>query len=69
MENLAGSPGTDPSGSVPGDPAKLTSVSRLVELEVHGPDRVGADRTHGPDVDAESVKRLLALAIGNFQAL
>ena len=48
---------------------RLLVVSRLVELEVHRPDGVGADRTHGPDVHAQSAQGLLALAIGNFQAL
>ncbi len=47
---------------------ELTSVPRLVELKVHGLDRVGADRRHRANVHAQSAQGLLALLIGNFQA-
>ena len=48
---------------------ELASVSRLVELEVYRPDRVGANGRHGPHVHTESAQRLLALAVGDLQAL
>jgi len=44
-------------------------VARLVELEVHRPDDVRRDGTHGSDDHTNAGEALLLLAIGDFQAL
>jgi hypothetical protein len=46
---------------------QLPAVTGLVDLEVHGPNDVGSNRAHGPDVHPQPAQRLLALAIGDLQ--
>ena len=45
------------------------AITRLVELKVERPHDVGRDGDHGPHVGAHAAKGLLALAVGDFQAL
>ena len=51
------------------DQLGLTPVSLLKELELCGPNRVGADGCHGAHLHAEPAQALPALAVGHLQAL
>ena len=48
---------------------ELFALTGLAELEVHRPDGVRSNGAHGPDVNAQSAKGLLALAIRDLKAL